>query len=108
MIEHYFVLHAAEMLKEAEEKRIPSAQKVVAQGLLGLGGGMLAGYGIGRGIQHFTPGSTAVNLAPRIAGTAGAIMGVTYPWWKTEEREAIKRALEARRARLDRERNKSK
>jgi hypothetical protein len=108
MIEHYFVLHAAEMLKEAEERKIPSAQKVVAQGLLGLGSGMLAGYGIGRGIQHFAPGGTAVNIAPQIAGTAGAIMGVTYPWWKTEEREAIKRALEARRERLNRERSKAK
>lgn len=108
MIEHYFVVHMEEMLKSAEEKpkKVPSVPRVIGEGLLGLGTGMLAGYGAGRVLQKKLPQHVPYML-PKITGTAGALMGVTYPMWKAEERAAIQRALEARRQRLEEKRRRS-
>jgi hypothetical protein len=91
--------------KTGEEKTVP---RIMGEGLLGFGAGALTGYGAGRLLEKGIRGvgKSPLPILPRVLGTAGAVGGMSYPLWKAYEQDAIRRALEERRKKLEKERGK--
>lgn len=107
--QHYCLLHLAELIKEAsirEDKGISTKKKrkhpvrIIGEGALGLGTGMLAGYGAGRLLEVITKklGIPKGQLLPPIISAAGTGIGVGYPLWKAYEQEELRRAVESKRS----------
>ena len=88
--------------KMAEEEAPPQknhwgrAAKVLGSGLLGMGGGMLAGVGAGKAIEHFVDraGGNSANVAQKVLPIAGGALGLLYPMWKAREQQELRDAFQ--------------
>ena len=84
---------------EPEKESPPTVAGTVVKGLVGLGLGTAAGYGLGRGIEavankYKVP---AHKYVKPIAMAAGATLPIAHQLWKGYEQERLKRAVEHQR-----------
>lgn len=96
---------ALAIVKLAKEENT-SVIKPVLLGLGTLGGGIATGYGLGRLANKVYEKTQGRPIPPQLLGAAGGLIGagfsLAYARYKAEEREEMRRAIEAKRNRAQR------
>ena len=82
-----------------EEESPPTVAGTVVKGLVGMGLGTVAGYGLGRGIEAVANryNVPAHKYVVPLAAAAGALLPITHQLWKGYEQDRLKRAIEHQR-----------
>lgn len=89
------VIPPQEVSKPKDKK--PSVAGTIGLSALGLGGGMLAGAGLGKAMEAISrrQGIDLPRAIPLGAQITSGALGMAYPWWKHHEQQRINSASES-------------